>query len=356
MSIEKLLNARNSLAALQDAQDMIKKAQAEKSKPTPLVATLTGRELYEFGNLDPNDPNLDEKAFFKVVREYFQANIQGKTVTHPFLGEIQVSRTSWQKIKFGVPRNMEKTLAIPAILAALEHGKCSHIETGRKDQKKDFIYMAYIVANIKIDTRIMEIGLSVAIDTLHKRMFYNLAANPTVLKENRNDHKYRGVKAVPGFDSAQIDEFDDGIAIDLNIDVVKVQPVHQFNLQGHSKSVKDEYDSGHSDVVYTTIAIDQVKVDLRKYTALEKQPESQHPIVIQEVDSGFLLIAGYERFRLAKQQQEQQVPAIILSKQHLIDDETLAKAYQKTIIPIEPVIFAKNLFDLSKNESTRLST
>lgn len=355
MSIEKLLKARYSLSALQGAQDMIKQAQVEKSKPTPLVATLTGREIYEDAKLDPNDPNLDEDEFFVAIRDYYRKNIQGKTVTHPFLGKIEIRSRSWQKIKHNLLKSMDRILAIPAILAALEHGKCSHIETKRKDQKKDFEYVAYILANVKIDTRLVEIGLSVAIDTEYNRLFYNLVANPTVLKENRNDHKYREVKPIPGFDSAQIDEFDDGIAIDLNIDVLNVKPVHQFNLQGHSKSVKDEYDSGHSDEVYTTIAIDQVKVDLRKYTALEKQPESQHPIVIQEVDNGFLLISGYERFRLAKQQQEQQVPAIILSSQHLIDNETLAKAYQKTIIPVEPVIFAKNLFDLSKSESTRLS-
>lgn len=36
MSIEKLLNAKNSLSALQDAKDIIEQAQTEKSKPTPL--------------------------------------------------------------------------------------------------------------------------------------------------------------------------------------------------------------------------------------------------------------------------------------------------------------------------------
>lgn len=240
MSIEKLLNAKNSLSALQDAKDIIEQAQAEKSKPTPLVTTLSGREIYEFGNLDPKDPNIDDKVFFNTVRDYYRANIQGKTITHPFLGEIEIRGSSWQKVKFGVPRNIDKTLAIPAILAALEHGKCSHIETGSKEQKKDFTHVAYILANVKINGRILEIGLSVAIDTLRKRVFYNISNNPSALKNKRDDHKYRKVKGVAGFDSSTIDEYDDVTASDdgLNIKILSGQLDDQLILEGRSNQVK----------------------------------------------------------------------------------------------------------------------
>ncbi|MFW6569021.1 hypothetical protein [Acinetobacter baumannii] len=47
MSIEKLLNAKNSLSALQDAKDIIEQAQAEKSKPTPLYSVVQIKASYK---------------------------------------------------------------------------------------------------------------------------------------------------------------------------------------------------------------------------------------------------------------------------------------------------------------------
>ncbi len=117
---------------------------------------------------------------------------------------------------------------------------------------------------------------------------------------------------------------------------------------------KNGFDSWQHDGIYERISLDQIKVDLKKYIRREKVPNMQAPIVVQELGHTYVLISGYERYRLAKQKQEQLVPAIVLSNHYVIDTNTLAKAYRKTAIPLDPEVFAQNLLDVLDEEALRL--
>ncbi|MCK4108930.1 hypothetical protein [Acinetobacter radioresistens] len=212
MSVDKLLDATENLALLEQAKEAMQLAEIEKSKPVPLVATLTGMEMFSHAGLDKNPLESgsashlspeEQSALRKVVHNYFVAELKDKTVHHPFLGQIEITGLSWKKNKFGIPRNTEKTLAIPAILDLLAKGKCAHIETARAGQDKDFDYVAYLVGTVVIAGKAIECGLSVSIDSKRKRITYNIVNNPSKLAENRDVEKYDEVKPIVGFDNAE---------------------------------------------------------------------------------------------------------------------------------------------------------
>ena len=109
MSIEKLLKANESLEALREAQEMIALAKAEKAKPTPLVATLTGREIQEAENIDILDENINEGERRDAVKAYFEKNlISIGQVKHPFLGTIYINGQSWKKFAMAPPDKSKK--------------------------------------------------------------------------------------------------------------------------------------------------------------------------------------------------------------------------------------------------------
>lgn len=229
MSVDKLLDATENLALLEQAKDAITLAQVEKAKPVPLVTTLTGREIFDFAGIEHNPlekEQLDKpesKAIETMVKEYYRANLQGKTVHHPFLGPIEITGRGWQKSKKGIPWNTEKTLAFPAILHLLAKGKCAHIESVRPDQKLDFTHVAYIVGKVAIGDKVIECGLSITIDAKRNRIIYNIVNNPGKLQAGREEEKYRGVKPVVGFDSATVSEFDNASGDDgFNLDILSV--------------------------------------------------------------------------------------------------------------------------------------
>lgn len=225
MDIKTLLGASNGVELLQKSKELYLQVQQEKSKAIPLVAVLTGDEIEANavrGDFSKNNP---EPNYFSYVREYFQANIQQKTITHPFLGNIEVTGVSWKKSKQFVFEKSIRTMAIPAILKILEHGKCTYIETVREGQSKDITHMAYLQANVQIQGKTVEVGLSVAIDSNTRRIFYNISTDSGALHSKRDPEKYAGVTPVAGFDSTQ-DEYDSATAFDgLNIDILNAESI-----------------------------------------------------------------------------------------------------------------------------------
>lgn len=236
-SLDELIRATEAPELLVAAQGALAEARAEKSRPIPIVATLSGKEIYELSGLDPDSPDLDEKALSEAVKKYFKSNIQGKSVLHGFVGEIHITGASWQKIKFGLPRNRERIALIPAIMAALEHGVCVHVENIREEQRKQYTHVAYLHAKVQVGEKIVETGLSIAIDVNLKRIFYNISNNHHALAAARDEHKYRGVKGIAGYDSATIDQFDSADDEGLNLDILGVSGVSSM-IEGRNNKVK----------------------------------------------------------------------------------------------------------------------
>lgn len=240
MSIEKLLRAKDSLEALQDAQEMIARAKAEKAKPIPLVATLTGREIHDSEGVDITDGQIDEKVRRDAVKSYFDKVLRVvEKVEHPFLGTIYITGKTWKKNKLGIPSHTDKILGFAAILDILQHGKCALIETVREGQKDEGVtHFAYLLANVKIAERTIEFGLSVAINKDLDRITYNLVDGPKY-DGSRDPEKYKGVEPVAGYDSATMDQYDsaDGGTV-LNLTVVRVVGSDSSMIEGRNNKVK----------------------------------------------------------------------------------------------------------------------
>ncbi len=237
MSIQVLLGAKNGQELLETAKEVYDQIQEEKKRAVPFVATLRGDEIERGPRADNFDLEYPDPRYFDYVRGYFRKNLQGQKVTHPFLGEIEVTGKSWDKFKRGMRDKDQRTQAVPAILHILEKGKCTHIETARPGQKKDFTHVAYIQGIVSIANELVEVALSVGIDSKTQKLFYNIATNGHELKENRDPVKYEGVEPAAGFDSA-VDIFDSAEGEEtLNLFIVKKAAAKKY-LEGRPNKVK----------------------------------------------------------------------------------------------------------------------
>ena len=116
----------------------------------------------------------------------------------------------------------------------------------------------------------------------------------------------------------------------------------------------DGFDAWQHDGVYERINLSKVKVDLKKYVRRETKATMKGPIVVQERGNHYVLLVGYERFRLAMESHEAMVPAIVINEQYVVTRETLIKAYKKTANPLDPEVFAQKLLDVLDDEAVAL--
>lgn len=114
------------------------------------------------------------------------------------------------------------------------------------------------------------------------------------------------------------------------------------------------FDAWQHDGIYDRINLSLVKVDLKKYVRQETKATMKGPIVVQERGTGYVLLTGYERFRLAKETQEHLVPAIVIDEQYIVTREIMAKAYLKTAHPLDPETYAQRLLDVLEDEAMAL--
>lgn len=116
----------------------------------------------------------------------------------------------------------------------------------------------------------------------------------------------------------------------------------------------DGFDGWQHDGVYERINVSRVQVDLKKYVRHEVKAKMKGPIVVHERGNKYVLLAGYERFRLAMESHEAMVPAIVINEQFIVTRNTLIKAYKKTANPLDPEVFAQRLFDVLDEEAIEL--
>ncbi|RLL18976.1 DEAD/DEAH box helicase family protein [Acinetobacter chengduensis] len=237
MDLQILLSTANSLDLLKNAKEIHQEVQAEKARSVPLVAVLTGNEIEENKPRENFAKNTPNPNYFDLVREYFKSHIQGNTVKHPLLGEISVnSGDSWGKIKRGLDSKNERSMLIPCLLKALENGKCTHIETARSGQKRDYKHFAYLQAKAEIAGNTIEFCVSVAIDSKTQKWAYNIMSDQQA-QVTRDAQKYEGVTPVAGFDSTQ-DEYDSAVFDGLNITILSSTATKPMLIEGRQNKVK----------------------------------------------------------------------------------------------------------------------
>jgi dGTP triphosphohydrolase len=201
MDLSKILTAKDGRELLEYSKDAYDLVQAEKNRPIPLVITLTGNEIDEV-ELDETLQIDPKKIYEKRVSTFFKKNISGKPIEHPFLGLIGINNNeSWGKIKSNIRQKSLRTQLIPAIPAILEKGKCTLIETARSGQAKDYVYFAYLHANVNVGGTIVHAALSIVFRADLNRFVYNITDKPEFLQQHRDEQKYEGVRTIAGFDS-----------------------------------------------------------------------------------------------------------------------------------------------------------
>jgi hypothetical protein len=151
--------------------------------PRRAVVRLSGDEVLSMirAENDDGEPIAPEKQAFDAAREYFRANVQGRTFTNKALGRITVNGSvSWGKIKKALDYNELRVKLLAAIPALLRFGTYAGVEDPDKDRSDGALQFHYMAAWVRVGSQSVEVGVSIVQKSAGKFM-YNLADWPSKL-------------------------------------------------------------------------------------------------------------------------------------------------------------------------------
>lgn len=144
------------------------------------VAHLTGKELHT-----AEHPELTPENVVAAARAWFKQNLQGKTILHEKLGEIQATgEKTWKKVRRGLPTDLDKARLIPAIQAVIQHGEYKGRYELDKLRHDAFVAFHHFEAPVMLSGKLHSVGVSVG-EQPDGKLVYNLNRNPKELLEKK---------------------------------------------------------------------------------------------------------------------------------------------------------------------------
>ncbi len=142
-------------------------------------------------------PIADIKFERKKAMQWYKNNLQGKTITHPALGNIKFTRRGGEH---SLHNCAEKKLAlIPHLPQLIENGKCSGWQPLKHERNDGFVAFAVITNKVQINATTTPVGCFIAKDA-NGNIFYDLYIDKTVASYIPKDE----VRADNSFDTESI--------------------------------------------------------------------------------------------------------------------------------------------------------
>lgn len=245
--------------------------QSLRAKRAP-VARLTGDELHTEAH-----PQITRGNVVEAARNWFKANLQGKTVEREGLGPVRISGKTWGKIKGGLTIDPEKARLLPAIPDIIAHGDYTGRSPIDKPRNDKIVAFHHFEAPVDVGGVVHQVGVSVG-EEADGKLVYNLTKDPRDLLEKRNPRllapgvaQGAGVKVDSDVHDQSVAPSDDGI----NLEILRQGEAPRGQIQfGRDLSAQPSVISllEHADL--STMLHETGHFFLEAYSHLAEQPDA----------------------------------------------------------------------------------
>lgn len=178
--------------------------QTKQSEPVFSSIEVTGQEFGE---------NLESKELRKAAIDYYKANLRGKTVVHPELGEVKFSSTGMGKM-IATSADVRKIKVVPKLRELITTAKIASIEENKKkDIRPNVRRYIYLTNQAILEGKPANVGITLFEDN-NGNIYYNHNIVEEAAKNQKTSSVSPGVVRKDRTTPAYNEVFKDSIAPD----------------------------------------------------------------------------------------------------------------------------------------------